>query len=267
VVTVSCIISIEPFLTIQCTNTSDVTKVYPNPDYVDDSCRRTRFLRLLFLTREECSWARRLLASAVMGGVIGWERRQADRPAGIRTMALVSLASCLFTVGSAFAFRSGPQDWDASRISAAIPSGVGFLGAGLIFKGIPSLGGDGMPVVHGLTTAASLWISSAVGIACGGELYFPASFTVAILLMLLRFGPRIDRHDDDTDDDDDEDGEHANEGGVAKGDLPYGEYGAATLSDGAATLSERLKDAESQSLVSRHSQKLSTRKTSNYLGL
>ena len=54
--------------------------------------------------------------------------------AGIRTMALVSLGSCLFTINSAFAFLDGPMEWDASRISAAIPSGVGFLGAGLIFK-------------------------------------------------------------------------------------------------------------------------------------
>jgi len=49
-------------------------------------------------------------------------------------MALVSLGSCLFTINSAFAFLDGPMGWDASRISAAIPSGVGFLGAGLIFK-------------------------------------------------------------------------------------------------------------------------------------
>ena len=163
----------------------------PNKEFVDDPCNRIRFWQLAGLTKLECSFARRLVMAVVLGGVIGWERREADRPAGIRTMALVSLASCLFTIGSAFAFRDGPQEWDASRISAAIPSGVGFLGAGLIFKGPMQRNETDMPIVHGLTTAASLWLSAAVGIACGGTLYFAATFTTAILLLTLRFGPRF----------------------------------------------------------------------------
>jgi uncharacterized membrane protein YhiD involved in acid resistance len=87
--------------------------------------------------------------------------------------------------------------WDASRVSAAIPSGVGFLGAGLIFKEAEKdkLTGDTTHVVHGLTTAASLWLSAAVGVACGGELYFAASFSIAVMLIVLRFGPRL--YDDD----------------------------------------------------------------------
>ena len=176
--------------------------------------------------------------ATILGGVIGWERRQADRPAGIRTMALVSLASCLFTIASAFAFRSGPQDWDASRISAAIPSGVGFLGAGLIFKESSSNadGTSGMPVVHGLTTAASLWMSAAVGIACGGELYFAASFTSAILLVLLRFGPRIHDSDDDDENEDAPDAFSSLE--VAPG------YGAVVPSE------RSVRDAETEGLVS-----------------
>jgi uncharacterized membrane protein YhiD involved in acid resistance len=93
--------------------------------------------------------------------------------------------------------------WDASRVSAAIPSGVGFLGAGLIFKKEQhnSDGSDSTPMVHGLTTAASLWLSAAVGIACGGELYFAASFGTATMILLLRFGPRGDdsKHDDSDD--------------------------------------------------------------------
>merc|ERR1712238_591225 len=88
--------------------------------------------------------------------------------------------------------------WDASRISAAIPSGVGFLGAGLIFKKTEE---DSTMVVHGLTTAASVWLSAAVGIACGGELYFAGSFGTALML-LLRFGPRgSDVEEDDEDED------------------------------------------------------------------
>ena len=96
------------------------------------------------------------------GGIVGYERREADRPAGIRTMSLVSLGACLFSINSAFAFLDGPMSWDSSRIAAAIPSGVGFLGAGLIFKEAEKnkTSGDTTHVVHGLTTAASLWIVS-----------------------------------------------------------------------------------------------------------
>jgi putative Mg2+ transporter-C (MgtC) family protein len=113
-------------------------------------------------------------------------------------MSLVSLGSCLFTINSIFAFLDGPMNWDASRVSAAIPSGVGFLGAGLIFKKEEKNDeGDSSHVVHGLTTAASLWLSAAVGIACGGELYFAASFGVAIMMLLLRFGPRGSNEEDD----------------------------------------------------------------------
>ena len=138
--------------------------------------------------------------SVLLGGLIGWERREADRPAGIRTMSLVSLGSCLFTINSAFAFIGGPMEWDASRISAAIPSGVGFLGAGLIFKEAEKdVKGSIVHVVHGLTTSASLWLSSAVGVACGGELYFSASFCVGVMLILLRFGPRASFADDAAD--------------------------------------------------------------------
>lgn len=82
---------------------------FSNPQYDTDPCRRTRFAELLWLTPEECDYGRRLLFAVIVGSVIGWERRQADRPAGIRTMALVSLGSCLFTLTSAFAFTSGPM--------------------------------------------------------------------------------------------------------------------------------------------------------------
>lgn len=120
-------------------------------------------------------------------------------------MSLVSLGSCLFTINSSFAFLNGPMTWDASRVAAAIPSGVGFLGAGLIFKKEEKgEDGDSNHVVHGLTTAASLWLSAAVGIACGGDLFFPASLCVAIMLLLLRFGPRQHEEMDDGDHEDTE---------------------------------------------------------------
>ena len=87
------------------------------------------------------------------------------------------------------------MEWDPARVSAAVPSGVGFLGAGLMVKDImkeaETAGSGATPyTISGLTTAGSVWISAAVGIACGGGLYFEASFASALLLVLLRFAPR-----------------------------------------------------------------------------
>ena len=183
---------IEPCLSLPCMYADEAGKTFENPAFDASPCRQVRFAKLLWLTREECAFGRRLLASVLLGGVIGWERREADRPAGIRTMSLVSLGSCLFTINSAFAFLKGPMAWDASRVSAAIPSGVGFLGAGLIFKKDQTAeDGEQTHVVHGLTTAASVWLSAAVGIACGGDLYFAAVYCTAAMMLLLRFGPRM----------------------------------------------------------------------------
>ena len=205
VVSVCIVVVIEIFTSHECETTYSIT--YENPAYIDTPCRHTRYPLLLFLTPDECAFGRRLLVAVLLGGIIGWERRQADRPAGIRTMSLVALGSCLFTICSAFAFLDGPMAWDASRVSAAIPSGVGFLGAGLIFKEAEKdkKTEHTTHVVHGLTTAASLWLSAAVGVACGGELYFAASFAIAIMLALLRFGPRASFTDDH-----EEDGTHTN---------------------------------------------------------
>jgi putative Mg2+ transporter-C (MgtC) family protein len=203
VLLVSLISVLEPFLTplvIDCGIVVNTT-TFGNSLFVYNPCRYQRYAILAFLTPDECSFARRLLMSVLLGGLIGWERREADRPAGIRTMSLVSLGSCLFTINSACAFVSGPMEWDASRISAAIPSGVGFLGAGLIFKEAEKdVKGSIVHVVHGLTTAASLWISSAVGVACGGGLYFSATFCVGVMLILLRFGPRATFTDEEPED-------------------------------------------------------------------
>ena len=81
--------------------------------------------------------------------------------------------------------------WDSSRVAAAIPSGVGFLGAGLIWKASTKTGrGTEQQHVHGITTAASTWVSAAIGVAAGGAMYFVAFFSVLTLLFVLRFGPR-----------------------------------------------------------------------------
>eukprot|EP01134_Creolimax_fragrantissima_P005222 CFRG5222T1 len=163
-------------------------KVYPNPDYDKDDCLDIRYSELLGLTLRECDFGRRMIMASFFGMVIGYERRSPERAAGIRTMSLTSLGSCCFTLCSMFAFTAGPMAWDASRVSAAIPSGVGFLGAGLIWKG--STYDNGSPQVHGLTTAASVWLSAAVGTAAGGGLYFVCAYVVCLLMVILRFAPR-----------------------------------------------------------------------------
>ncbi|KNC83045.1 hypothetical protein SARC_04692 [Sphaeroforma arctica JP610] len=169
------------------------------------------------MTLRECDFGRRMFFAVVFGMLIGYERRSPERAAGIRTMSLTSLGSCCFTLCSMFAFTTGPMAWDASRVSAAIPSGVGFLGAGLIWKG-SSLDGSS-PQVHGLTTAASVWLSAAVGTAAGGRMYFVCTYVVCLLMVILRFAPRSGNmeHDDEDDDEDQYERESDEEAGIANG--------------------------------------------------
>lgn len=175
----------------QRNHVANETLTYKNPEFTTrGGCMTKRFGFLLGLTPEECMLCRRVLLSVVLGMMIGFERRRADRPAGVRTMALVSLGSCIFTVDSMFAFSSSPDSWDSSRVAAAIPSGVGFLGAGLIFKQPPRNPTDHHEV-HGLTTASSVWLSAAAGIAAGGGLYVIGTFATMVMIIVLRFGPRL----------------------------------------------------------------------------
>lgn len=261
VISVAFVSIFEPFMNIKCQDPGTELD-FENPSYDGSQCPHIRYAVLLFLTKQECSFGRRLVFSVIFGGLIGWERREADRPAGIRTMSLVSLGSCLFSINSAFAFLTGPMAWDASRVSAAIPSGVGFLGAGLIFKKeLKNEDGDSSHVVHGLTTATSLWLSAAVGIACGGELYLPASLCVAIMMLLLRFGPR---GSDETKEDEEDEEDDENEDGIGKLEKPLTELtpmmgggGAGSYHTGAATAQEanasirNLRDHHRQSIRKR----------------
>ncbi|KAL7504240.1 hypothetical protein ACHAXN_001925, partial [Cyclotella atomus] len=196
VIGVALVVLFEPFITIPCDNeeSNQPTELkFKNVLFTYTPCMEYRYPHLLFLTRMDCQKARHLLVAVFLGSLIGYERRSADRPAGIRTMALVSLGSALFTINSTFAFLAGPMSWDASRVSAAIPSGVGFLGAGLIIKATEKdpITGESHHLVQGITTAAATWLSAAVGLACGGGLYFIACFSTAMNLVLLRFGPRL----------------------------------------------------------------------------
>ncbi len=125
----------------------------------------------------------RLSVAAGLGGLIGLERELRDREAGFRTHILVCLGSALFTIVSAYGFRgfltSGDQviRADPTRIAAQIVTGIGFLGAGAIIR-------QGFSV-RGLTTAATLWVSAAIGIAAGAGYYSGAVIGTAITLLAL----------------------------------------------------------------------------------
>jgi putative Mg2+ transporter-C (MgtC) family protein len=126
----------------------------------------------------------RLFVAAVLGAAIGFEREIHAHPAGMRTHLLVSLGSAVFTVLSIFFFEAaaGPNGvvpTDPSRVAAQIVSGIGFLGAGAILKYGSS--------VRGLTTAASLWATAAVGMAAGSGAWVVAVLTT--VLIVLSLGP------------------------------------------------------------------------------
>jgi putative Mg2+ transporter-C (MgtC) family protein len=118
----------------------------------------------------------RLLLATVLGGGIGYQRAREHKPAGLRTHLLVCLGAALFTLASLYGF--GPNS-DPARIAAGIVVGVGFLGAGTILQ----MRGEGM--VIGLTTAASIWIVAAIGLASGAGLYLLAVVTTIIVLIVL----------------------------------------------------------------------------------
>jgi putative Mg2+ transporter-C (MgtC) family protein len=125
----------------------------------------------------------RLCIAAGLGAVVGFEREIRDREAGIRTHLLVSLGSGLFTIISAYGFHeflaSGATvvRADPTRIAAQIVTGIGFLGAGAIIR-------EGLSV-RGLTTAGSLWVVAAIGMASGAGYYWAAVVTTALTIFAL----------------------------------------------------------------------------------
>jgi putative Mg2+ transporter-C (MgtC) family protein len=126
----------------------------------------------------------RLAVAALLGGAIGLERELDEKAAGLRTHMLVSAGSALFTIVSAYGFHSflanGGNEvrLDPTRIAAQIVTGIGFLGAGVIFR-------QGFSV-RGLTTAASLWIVAAVGMAAGAGFWEGAVIATVVAIVSLR---------------------------------------------------------------------------------
>ncbi len=125
----------------------------------------------------------RLSVAAVLGGAVGLERELRERQAGLRTHLLVSVGSALFTIVSAYGFREflvhggSVVRADPTRIAAQIVSGIGFLGAGAIIR-------QGLSV-RGLTTAATLWLVAAIGMASGAGFYAAATITTAGAILTL----------------------------------------------------------------------------------
>src|SRR6476661_8846487 len=134
----------------------------------------------MLLLATSLSWPHvllRLSVAAALGGAIGLERELRERGAGLRTHLVVCVGSALFTLVSAYAFV-GPHV-DPTRIAAQIVSGIGFLGAGAIIR-------QGLSV-RGLTTAATLWLVAAIGMASGAGYYDAA--IISTVGALLTLGP------------------------------------------------------------------------------
>jgi putative Mg2+ transporter-C (MgtC) family protein len=125
---------------------------------------------------DELDMVLRLIIAALLGGLIGFEREHAEKPAGLRTLLLVCVGSALFTVVSIYGFGDKA---DAARIAAGAVAGIGFFGAGTLLRG------EG--VIVGITTAATIWAVAAIGLSIGAGLYLVAIVTTVITLIALRF--------------------------------------------------------------------------------
>ncbi len=122
----------------------------------------------------------RLLISVACGFVIGYERKNRNKEAGIRTHVIVTVASCLMMMVSKYGFVDlDAARFDGSRIASQIVSGIGFLGAGMIFVHKNS--------IKGLTTAAGIWATSGIGMAIGSGMYFVGVVTTIMVVFLQVF--------------------------------------------------------------------------------
>ena len=123
----------------------------------------------------------RLLLAAVLSALVGYERERSHKPAGLRTHILIGMGAALFTLVSIYGF-SGVVD--PARVAAGVVTGIGFIGAGVIFRGMK---GD---KVVGITTAASVWVTAAIGVAAGCGMYAISILTTVITVIVL-FIPRV----------------------------------------------------------------------------
>jgi len=125
----------------------------------------------------------RLLLAAGLGAALGLEREYRQKPAGLRTNILIAVGSALFTIMSAAMAQGGA---DPGRIAAQIVTGIGFLGGGAIMRN--------RDTVHGMTTAATIWVNAAIGVAAGTGQYALATFAAALTLVVLVVLPPIETY-------------------------------------------------------------------------
>lgn len=121
----------------------------------------------------------RLVLAAAAGMALGLERQRGGHAAGARTHLLVAVGACMFTLSGAYGFDDVGRStvWDPGRIAAQVASGIGFIGAGAILR-------DGA-TTKGITTAATLWISAAVGVGMGAGLFVPTAVAVVVVIVAL----------------------------------------------------------------------------------
>lgn len=122
----------------------------------------------------------RFLLASLWGGIVGAEREYRSKSAGFRTMTMISIGACFFTVMSLGIGNPSSPD----RIASNIVTGIGFLGAGVIFRG------DNR--VNGITTAATIWAVAAVGMGIGAGYYLPAAFASIFILIILAVLPYVE---------------------------------------------------------------------------
>lgn len=136
----------------------------------------------------EIDLALRLFVATLIGGLIGLNRDLHGKPAGVRTHALVALGSALIVlVAGQLAGAEGPHVADAqSRVIQGLITGIGFLGAGVILHSVDD------KKVHGLTTAAAIWVAALFGAACGAGAFRPVLIALVLLAIVLTLGGRFE---------------------------------------------------------------------------
>ena len=126
----------------------------------------------------------RLLIAGLLGGLLGYEREQQHKSAGVRTHMLVAIGAALFVL---IPQQAGIAEVEMSRVIQGVIAGVGFLGAGTIIKGVDE------EHVRGLTTAAGIWLTAAIGVAAGMGRESSAILCTLLALLILSLVPRVER--------------------------------------------------------------------------
>lgn len=129
----------------------------------------------------------RMVAAVIIGCVIGLDRNMRGKPTGVKTLGLVALGSALVTMASmGFVVDSIAADDRSARVIQGVVTGIGFLGAGVILQN----GSEGR--IRGLTTAASIWVTAALGIVCGLGAWSVALIATVIVLLLFTVGRKVE---------------------------------------------------------------------------